>query len=100
MTDWTPEYGEDHHRRASINGHIRWVCDWCYDLGEGDCDKDAPCRCCELAELDAARAAIQRVREFLDDKDGQLSDEDRAKGCTILVDIGSVRRALDGDGDD
>jgi hypothetical protein len=42
-------------------------------------------------------ATIQRVREFLDDKDGQLSDEDRAKGCTILVDIGSVRRALDGD---
>jgi hypothetical protein len=50
-----------------------------------------------LRERDRARYAAKRVREFLDDKDGQLSDEDRAKGCTILVDIGSVRRALDGD---
>ena len=97
MTDWTPEYGEDRHRRASINGHIRWVCDWCYDLGEGDCDKDAPCRCCELAELDAARAAIQRVRDTCGSKQGrQFHNDPWNRGWDAA--LAWVESALEGDG--
>lgn len=44
-----------------------------------------------------AEAAIQRVREFLADKDEGLTDDARAQGHFILVDTDSVRRALDGD---
>jgi hypothetical protein len=44
-----------------------------------------------------AEATIQRVREFLADKDEGLTDDARAQGHFILVDTDSVRRALDGD---
>jgi hypothetical protein len=44
-----------------------------------------------------AEAAIQRVREFLADKDEGLTDDARAQGHFILVDTASVLRALDGD---
>jgi len=47
-----------------------------------------------------AEATIQRVREFLADKDEGLTDEARAQGHFILVDTDSVRRALEGDNDD
>jgi hypothetical protein len=43
-----------------------------------------------------AEAAIERVREFLADKDEGLTDDMRAQGHFILVDTDSVRRALDG----
>ena len=43
-----------------------------------------------------AEAAIERVREFLADKDKGLTDDMRAQGHFILVDTDSVRRALDG----
>ena len=52
----------------------------------------------DRAEL--AEATIQRVREFLADKDEGLTDEARAQGHFILVDTDSVRRALEGDNDD
>ena len=44
-----------------------------------------------------AEAAIERVREFLADKDKGLTDDMRAQGHFVLVDTDSVRRALDGD---
>ena len=64
---------------------IAAVEDWHRDRWTGVCESPEEV----VRELKQAQAAIQRVREVLDDKDGQLSDEDRAKG--------SVRRALDGD---
>ena len=47
--------------------------------------------------IEEQAVAIQRVREFLADKDEGLTDDARAQGHFILVDTDSVRRALDGD---
>ena len=49
--------------------------------------------------IEEQAVAIQRVREFLADKDEGLTDDARAQGHFILVDTDSVRRALDGDND-